>query len=60
MNDTIKLTCKELLVIGGILISMVGSLVYGYFLLKEGQKKNCWDMYSTEQEAILNCEGVNE
>lgn len=60
MSDTVRITWKELLVIGGIIISMAGSLVYGYFLLKDDQKKNCWDMYSTEQEAILNCEGVNE
>jgi hypothetical protein len=22
--------------------------------------ENCWDKYETEQQAIINCEGVNE
>lgn len=43
-----------------LVLAFIVSLVYGYALLKEGQKKdNCWDNYTTEQEAILNCEGVN-
>lgn len=55
-----KLTLKELVVIGLIIVSMLGSLVYGYFLIKQHQEENCWDKYSTEQTAIQNCEGVNE
>jgi len=35
---------------------MLASLVYGFFLLKEDQEKNCWSKYSTEYEAIQNCE----
>jgi uncharacterized protein YneF (UPF0154 family) len=54
-----KLTAKEIVVILAIVVSMIGSLIYGFFLLKEGQKQNCWDKYSTEQEAIQNCEGEN-
>jgi hypothetical protein len=23
-------------------------------------KENCWDNYKTEQQAIINCEGVNK
>lgn len=57
---TDKLTLKELAVIIAIVVSMLGSLIYGFFLLKEDQNQNCWDKYSTEQEAIQNCEGVNE
>jgi len=55
-----KLTWKEILVISAILVSMLGSLIYGYFMLKADQQDNCWDKYSTEQEAIQNCEGENE
>lgn len=55
-----KLTIKEVLVIAAIIGSMFGSLAYGYFLLKENQvqkqTENCWDKYTTEHEAIVNCE----
>ncbi len=48
----------------GIVIAAVVFMItcfYGFLMLKEDQKKdNCWDNYTTEQEAILNCEGVNE
>lgn len=57
---TDKLNLKEISLIVAILIAMFGSLGYGYFLLKDHQTENCWDKYSTEQEAIQNCEGVNE
>jgi hypothetical protein len=49
---------KELLVISAIVVSMLGSLVYGFFVMGVGNMpENCWDRYSTEQEAIMNCEG---
>lgn len=55
-----KLTIKEILAIVAIVVSMLGSLVYGYFMLKENQvqkqTENCWDKYTTEHEAIMNCE----
>jgi hypothetical protein len=48
---------------------MVGSLVYGFFLLKENQKPaptptpvSCWEQYQDQGEeiAIQMCEGVGE
>ena len=58
MND--KVSKKEVLVFAAIIVAMVGSLVYGFFFAGVGKIDNCWDNYTTEQEAILNCEGVNE
>jgi hypothetical protein len=58
MSD--KVSKKEILVFAAIIVAMVGSLVYGFFFAGVGQMNNCWDNYTTEQEAILNCEGVNE
>jgi hypothetical protein len=54
-----KLTVKEVLVIVAIVVSMVGSLLYGFLVAGIGKIDNCWDKYSTEQEAIQNCEGEN-
>jgi hypothetical protein len=58
MND--KITKKEILVFVGIIVAMVGSLVYGFFFAGVGQIDNCWDNYTTEQEAIMACEGTND
>jgi hypothetical protein len=58
MND--KITKKEILVFVGIIVAMVGSLVYGFFFAGVGQIGNCWDNYTTEQEAIMACEGTND
>ena len=55
MND--KVTKKEILVFAGIFAVMIGMLLYGFFALEIGQLENCWDKYSTEQEAIMACEG---
>jgi len=56
MND--KVTVKELVVFGAIVVAMLGSLVYGFFVVGAGQlPENCWDKYTTEYEAIMNCEG---
>ena len=52
---------KEILVFAGIIVAMLGSLAYGFFVVRIGQMpENCWDKYSTEREAILNCEGLIE
>ena len=59
MSD--KISKKEILVFAGIVVAMLGSLAYGFFVVGIGQMpENCWDKYSTEQEAILNCEGLIE
>ena len=55
MND--KVSKKEILVFAGIVVAMLGALFYGFFFAGVGQVDNCWDKYTTEQEAILNCEG---
>jgi hypothetical protein len=57
MND--KITKKEIVVFAGIILAMVGSLLYGFLIAGIGQVENCWDQYTTEQEAIENCEGKN-
>jgi hypothetical protein len=48
---------KEILVFAGIFVVMIGMLLYGFLALEIGQIENCWDKYTTEQEAIMNCEG---
>ena len=45
-----------------ITLSIIGTiatiLVVAYMIISGNYKaKNCWDLYSTEQEAIINCEG---
>jgi hypothetical protein len=41
------------------LISFIATLLVIAYMIVSGDFKaeNCWDKYSTEQEAILNCEG---
>lgn len=58
MND--KVSAKEILVFAGVIVAMVGTLVYGFFFAGVGQFDNCWDKYQTEEAAIMNCEGENE
>jgi len=53
-------TKKDLFLISSIICVMLGFLVYGYFLLKSPVVENCWSKYTTEREAIENCEGVNQ
>lgn len=61
MGDVVHIKKTHIFWMSVLVVAFVASLVYAYVLLKEGQKKdNCWDNYTTEQEAILNCEGVNE
>jgi len=50
-------TKKEIIVFAGIIVAMVGSLVYGFLIAGIGQVENCWDQYTTEKAAIENCEG---
>jgi len=59
MNE--KITKKEVIAFVLIVVAMLGSLVYGYFLLKENQKPaplNCWEQYEDQGEdvAIQMCE----
>ena len=54
MND--KVSKKEILVFAGIVVLMLGALIYGFFFAGVGQVENCWDKYQTEYEAITNCE----
>lgn len=56
MSD--KVTKKEILVFAAIVVAMLGSLAYGFLVVGAGKTDNCWDKYSTEKEAILNCEGT--
>lgn len=67
MNE--KITKKEIVVFALIVISMLGSLVYGFFLLKANQKPtptptpvSCWEQYEDQGEevAIQMCEGEGE
>jgi hypothetical protein len=64
-RNEIMVTKKDLIAIVAIMVAMLGSLVYGYFLLKENQKPaplNCWEQYEGQGEdvAIQMCEGVGE
>jgi hypothetical protein len=55
VND--KVSVKEIVVFLAIIVAMVGSLVYGFFVVGVGKMDNCWDKYQTEEAAIMNCEG---
>ena len=55
MNENV--TPQEILVFIGIFAVMIATLLYGFFFAGVGKVDNCWDKYSTEQEAIMNCEG---
>lgn len=55
MNE--KITKTDIIVFASIFLAMIGTLVYGFLFTGVGKVDNCWDNYSTEREAILNCEG---
>lgn len=60
MNDE-KISKKHMAAIIATMIAMLGSMIYGYFLLKHEPKESpmtCWDKYknSPEQIAIDACE----
>ncbi len=42
----------SLIVFFATIVAIVYMIISGDF-----KAENCWDKYSTEQEAILNCEG---
>jgi len=50
-------TKKEKIIFALLLVAMLLSLTYGYFLIKKDTPDNCWSHYQTEDQAILNCEG---
>ena len=54
MND--EVSKKEILVFAGVMVAMLAALIYGFFFAGVGKIDNCWDKYTTEREAILNCE----
>jgi hypothetical protein len=51
-----QVTKKDVLVFAGFVIAMLGSLIYGFFFAGAGQTNTCWNNYTTEEQAILNCE----
>jgi hypothetical protein len=60
-DDRLDVTKKDIVAVIAIMVLMLGSLVYGYFLLKHEPKQppmTCWDKYknSSEQIAIQACE----
>jgi hypothetical protein len=56
MNENV--TPQEILVFMGIFIVMIATMLYGFFVVGVGKMpENCWDKYTTEREAIMNCEG---
>jgi hypothetical protein len=56
VSDKITLTKKDVFGFALIIVLMLGSLVYGFFLLKNKTPENCWGQYTTEDAAIYNCE----
>jgi hypothetical protein len=58
VND--KVTKQDIIVFVCIFLAMIGTLIYGFFFAGAGKVDNCWDKYSTEAEALLNCEGENK
>lgn len=56
----IEVSRRDIVVFALIVTVMLGSLVYGFLALKKNEPVNCWDQYQTENEAILNCEGVDQ
>jgi hypothetical protein len=56
MNE--KVTKTDIIVFASIFFAMIVTLLYGFFFAGVGKVDNCWDKYTTEYDAILNCEGV--
>jgi hypothetical protein len=67
MND--KMSKKEILVFVGIFIAMLGSLVYGFFVVGVGKlpeptptSLSCWDKYKDTylgEKVMEICDGKN-
>jgi hypothetical protein len=49
----------ELMIAGAIFIAIIVFIISEFVGLNLGAE-NCWDNYSTEEQAIINCEGVNK
>ena len=49
----------ELVIAGAIFIAVIVFIISEFAGLNLGTE-NCWDKYSTEEQAIINCEGVNK
>ena len=47
---------KYIIGFGLIVLLMFASLIYGFCFIQYNQDNNCWSKYSTEQQAIKNCE----
>lgn len=57
MSDMVHIKKSHLLGISILVLAFVISLIVGYSLIKDNQQEeNCWDKYTTEEQAILNCE----
>ena len=56
----IKVSKRDIVVFALVVAAMLGSLAYGFLMLKKDEPVNCWDQYATENEAILNCEGLDQ
>jgi hypothetical protein len=58
MND--KASKLEVAMAIVIFVVMIAFILWGFLGLKVGRTDNCWDSYATEEQAIINCEGVGE
>jgi hypothetical protein len=56
VSEKIEVTKRDIIAVAAIAASLIGSLIYGYFLLKKETPNNCWSQYTTEQAAINACE----
>ena len=43
-----------------VFVAMMAFILWGFLGLKVGRTDNCWNSYATEEQAIINCEGVNK
>lgn len=41
-----------------IFVVVIAFIVSGFVGLMSPESESCWDKYATEQQAIINCEGV--
>lgn len=57
---TNEVSKKSIIGFALIVAAMIGSLLYGFFLIKKSEPDNCWSHYTTENEAIMHCEGENK
>lgn len=43
---------------GAMFIAVIAFVISGFLGLEFKQSENCWNKYETEEQAIINCEGV--